>query len=192
MTAMRRDDTTAGEVVDGICAIVEGGIEFEERDVGGALFRSKDEANALGERLAEKILLITTGVVTLLENLYIKICLVRIKPCACVFIETDTADVRLICKGIAVRGACRNPYITRIATEIGVMPVTIAGSLQGVVGCATEGVDTDITIDHIAYISRDIIHSLQGDDVIIDADGSINLDIAIANRNLGVIRQTDG
>ena len=51
--AMRGDDTTAGEVVDGISIVVEGGIEggieFKERDVGGAFIRSKDETYALGE-----------------------------------------------------------------------------------------------------------------------------------------------
>ena len=99
---MRGDHTTTGEVIDGIGPVVENGIEVKKRDIGCILLWSKDEANALGERLAEKILLITTGVVTLLEDLHVKICLVRIKPCACVFIETDTADVRLISKGIAV------------------------------------------------------------------------------------------
>ena len=55
---MRSDHTTAGKVVDGISLVVEQDIAIQERQARCILLRSKDEAYALGERLAQRVVLI--------------------------------------------------------------------------------------------------------------------------------------
>ena len=57
-TFVRFGDTTAGKVVDGISLVVEQDIAIQERQVRCILFWGKDEAYALGERLAQRVVLI--------------------------------------------------------------------------------------------------------------------------------------
>ena len=57
-TFVRFGDTTAGKVVDSISLVVEQDIAIQERQVRCILFWGKDESNALGERLAQRVVLI--------------------------------------------------------------------------------------------------------------------------------------
>lgn len=52
----RSDDTTTGEIVDGISLVVEQGIEIKEREISGFFIWSKDEADALGKSLVKRFL----------------------------------------------------------------------------------------------------------------------------------------
>ena len=119
-TGMRGEDTTTGEIVDGvgitgegigttgegIGIMGEGGIEIKEWEIRGVFVRSKDEADALGKSLVKRFLRLGRGGVFTLEDLHFEICLVRIEPCARVLVEADTTYVRLIGKGVAVSGTC--------------------------------------------------------------------------------------
>ena len=62
-TGMRGEDTTTGEVMDGvgitgegIGIAGEGGIAIKEREIRGVFVRSKDETDALGKSLAKRFL----------------------------------------------------------------------------------------------------------------------------------------
>lgn len=60
-TGMRGEDTTTGEVVEGVGItgegiMGEGGIEIKEWEIRGVFIWSKDEANALGKGLVKRFL----------------------------------------------------------------------------------------------------------------------------------------
>ena len=67
-TGMRGEDTTTGEVVEGVgitgegigttgeSIMGEGGIEIKEREIRGVFVRSKDETDALGKCLVKRFL----------------------------------------------------------------------------------------------------------------------------------------